>query len=199
MTVLDHVPYGALWASFGVGHSLLAGASRHTGLGRVFGVGHRLAYNLAAAIHIALVYGIGRFVLARGHASWAMPRPVVLAMVALAVAGAGVVLRAVSSYDRAAFLGAAHLRGADGDDDAPLKTTGLNQHVRHPLYLGGLLLLWSGAMSAFGTATAILGTIYIVLGSCSEERRLVRRFGSEYSDYRRRFPALVPCGGRDCD
>jgi protein-S-isoprenylcysteine O-methyltransferase Ste14 len=192
MTLIDHVIYAALWASFGIGHSLLTGASRGTGLGRTFGRGHRLAYNVGALLHLALVYGIGRVVLAHEDVDWPVQHPVSVAMLVAAGVGVAIILLAVRRYDRAAFLGTAQLRGAEGDDDAPLNVAGLNRFVRHPLYLGVLMVLWSGATSPFGAATALWGTTYILLGSRAEERRLVARFGTAYSDYRHRVPGLLP-------
>ena len=192
MTPTQHLAYAALWGSFGFGHSLLAGATKGRGLGAVFGRGHRLFYNMLAVLHLALVYGVGRFVLAAGDEAWPIAWPVRVAMLALAIGGLVVLFGAIASYPRSTFLGTAQWSGKGEDKDVPLHRDGLNRYVRHPLYFGALMLLWSGATSQFGFATALWGSLYLVIGSRKEEARLVQIYGSAYVTYIRRVPGLVP-------
>ena len=74
-------------------------------------------------------------------------------------------------------------------------TTGVYSVVRHPQYLGGLLahvgisLLLSGFYSLISTPLIVL---IVCLISRKEEKELIREFGEEYEDYRRRVPMLIP-------
>jgi protein-S-isoprenylcysteine O-methyltransferase Ste14 len=76
-----------------------------------------------------------------------------------------------------------------------LVTTGIYAHVRHPQYLGFLLLtlginfLWT----TFSTLILwpILALLYYRLAK-EEEKDIEAKFGEEYREYRRRVPMFIP-------
>ena len=69
--------------------------------------------------------------------------------------------------------------------------------VRHPLYLGVLMLIWaSPVLTADRLLFNVLWTAWIVLGTILEERDLVADFGDVYRDYQRKVPMLIPWRGR---
>jgi protein-S-isoprenylcysteine O-methyltransferase Ste14 len=76
-----------------------------------------------------------------------------------------------------------------------LQTTGIYARLRHPSYAGmigamlGICLL-AGTMLMWATAVAWFLLMRLMIAF--EERELLSRFGSAYTDYRRRVPALLP-------
>jgi protein-S-isoprenylcysteine O-methyltransferase Ste14 len=79
----------------------------------------------------------------------------------------------------------------------PLKfrTPGLYRIVRHPLYVGWLMVFWAApVMTSTHLVFALATTGYILLAIQLEERDLVR-YHAEYAEYRRQVPMLVPLAG----
>lgn len=196
MTPLDHALYALAWASFAVGHSILAGDAMKAAMAPLFGRGYRLVYNGVALIHIGAVWALGKCILAADVAPFERPLALVVLQIGLAFLGAVVLLWALSGYDRGRFVGTAQLKDQDAPDDEPLRISGLNKHVRHPLYAGAILLLAGLIADPFSAATAIWGSLYFIFGGKIEERRLHARYGAAYAEYVARTPMLIPFAKR---
>ena len=81
-------------------------------------------------------------------------------------------------------------------EDQELVTRGAYGLVRHPVYLG-VLLIWLGLTVAFLSPIALIITaVYVVpsylLYMLSEERMMKEEFGDAYARYCRRVPMLLP-------
>lgn len=83
--------------------------------------------------------------------------------------------------------------------EAQFRTPLLYRYVRHPLYLGLLLGLWSMSVMTAGHLLFSLGlSLYIIIGITFEERDLLRQFGERYRIYRRDVGMLIPRGKSPC-
>lgn len=102
---------------------------------------------------------------------------------------------ALIKYDIGRFAGVTQLFTGEqlsSESNEPLQIGGLNRWVRHPLYTGAFLMLWGGAINSFELWTAIWGSVYLVIGTLFEERKLVRIYGHEYRQYQQQVPRYFP-------
>lgn len=144
-----------------------------------------LVANLAAFV----LFVVSLLICARSSAA-SMALPLALAGCVLALAGAAVVLRS-----RAA-LGTAWSFLPKADQDTDLVTTGPYRLVRHPIYLG-FVLLATGQALAFGSGPALLTALFGLVPTFAwrartEETVLSRTFGERYAVYRRRTKMIIP-------
>jgi methanethiol S-methyltransferase len=72
-------------------------------------------------------------------------------------------------------------------------TPSLYKLVRHPLYVGWLVIFWAApTMTAAHLVFALMTTAYILVAIQLEERDLAVAFPNDYPDYRRKTPMLLP-------
>ena len=113
----------------------------------------------------------------------------------LVLAGAVWVLRAMRGYDLGEFIGTLQLKFGRQPQPHSLNVSGLNAQGRHPLYFGTLLVVW-GVFLLFPTDAALavagVSTLYLIVGSKLEERKLEQQFGEAYRSYQRNVPMLFP-------
>lgn len=75
----------------------------------------------------------------------------------------------------------------------PLMTGGLYQYSRHPVYFFSLIVLWLLPLMSWNILALAIGvTLYTLIGSRFEERKLVGEFGQTYIDYRKVTPWIIP-------
>ena len=198
MNYLEYSIYALLWLSFGVIHSVLASSSAKSLLHPFFGKSYRLCYNLFSALYIGLVLIAGHQWLGANSMSFEINNEFDFIITGCRWVGIGVVLAALTQYDLGRFGGLTQIQqGIDrqGDEEA-LHVTGMHRYVRHPLYLGVYLFFWGGIVDEFGLQTALWGSLYLLIGTWFEERRLIARYGRSYIEYREKVPSIFPIRGR---
>jgi len=195
VTVFDHLLYASVWIGFGASHSLLASESIKAGLAQL-GNWYRLSYNIVALVSIMAVVGFGEHWLPRPDLAFI--QPFWLQAMRWVFFGVGAVLLVVAfrGYDLPRFIGLRQIRETDAQEDEPLRLNGLHRYVRHPAYLASFMLLWGRVGTEAQLATAIWGSLYLIIGMQFEERRLVRLYGDAYRDYQARVPQVLPWKGR---
>jgi protein-S-isoprenylcysteine O-methyltransferase Ste14 len=118
---------------------------------------------------------------------WAATGPAAVALTAIQVVG---ILLSVGSARRLDVLDLAGVnQGFDRPTSRPagLVSNGVYGLVRHPIYLGWLLLVWPApVMTGTRLVFAAVSTAYLVAAVPLEERALRRLFGSQYDAYARR-------------
>jgi protein-S-isoprenylcysteine O-methyltransferase Ste14 len=75
----------------------------------------------------------------------------------------------------------------------PFRVPAFYKYVRHPLYIGWATAFWATpTMTAGHLLLAATLTIYMALAARVEERDLIKFFGRQYEEYRRRVPMFLP-------
>jgi len=105
-----------------------------------------------------------------------------IAFAAIQLAGLWIIAGAVRAIDPLELSGIRHERAAQG-----LQTSGLYRLVRHPLYLGWVLVVFGAAqLTGDRFAFAVISSAYLCIAVPWEERSLERTFGEEYARYKKR-------------
>jgi methanethiol S-methyltransferase len=185
-----------LLALFGVQHSVMARRSFKRWLtGFVPRAVERSTYLLATSVVLAVLFLLWRPI--PQPIVWLADRPVAADLLtALFWLGWALLLFSSFLINHFELFGLqqvfARLTGR-AIPDMEFRTPLLYRHVRHPLYLGLLLGLWSApAMSAGHLLFATGASAYILIGVWFEERDLVAQFGERYRRYRKEVGMLLP-------
>jgi len=149
----------------------------------------RLAYNAVAAATLAVP--AAAYMWANATSALLVDWPDYLIALQLVIVLAAVMLFVLTArvYDMREFMGLQgpiHVAMANLTFDGPLRI------VRHPWYLGILLLIWSRDLTSVDIALNIAVSVYLVIGTILEERKLVAAYGQKYSDYQKSTPMLLP-------
>lgn len=113
---------------------------------------------------------------------------------------AGLVLSVVSAaaidmWDLAGVRQVYPVSARDARADTEFKTTGPYGWVRHPIYLGWLLIVFAvGHMTATRFLFAIVSSVYLLVAIPLEERSLLAATGGAYERYRERVRFKVVPG-----
>ncbi len=153
---------------------------------------YRLAFNILASLLILpilwLTYHAPGPVLWRwqGIAAWLANGLALAALLGFWIS--------LKSYDMQEFLGLRqlqlHVRKVEDQEHFHLSP--FHRHVRHPWYFFGLVLVWTRDMNATTLLSGVFITLYFVIGSRMEEKKLLVYHGDTYRRYMARVPGLLP-------
>ena len=109
----------------------------------------------------------------------------------LAIAG---FIWSLRSYDSAEFFGTRQLNEGrvDVTEKESFKLSVLHRYVRHPWYSLALVLIWTRDMNVAFLISAIMLSLYFILGSRLEENKLTAFHGDQYRLYQKHVAALIP-------
>ena len=99
-------------------------------------------------------------------------------------------------YSWARFWGISQIKagraGSSLADSSTFVVSGIHRIIRHPWYLGGILIVWAQDMSASTILINMVISVYFMIGAVLEERKLVLEFGEKYREYQRTVSMLFP-------
>jgi protein-S-isoprenylcysteine O-methyltransferase Ste14 len=99
-------------------------------------------------------------------------------------------------YDLFQFLGFRQIQTGSSHnvltEAGNLDTRGILDIIRHPWYLGAILLVWVRDLDTSTLITNIILTTYLIVGTVLEERKLIMAYGDDYRQYQKRVSMLFP-------
>lgn len=173
--IVAFVPTLALLGTSGAGRGV-----KHAGEGGYLVIAN-IMWNLTL---LTMVY-------LRGHRLALLPGGGPLRLAGLAVLAAGAFVRTAAMLQ----LGRRFSLHVALQEQHALRTTGLYARIRHPSYLGLLLLMLGLALtleSQLGIWATVVAGLMMRGRMAREERFLMGQFGDEYRDYMSRTSRLVP-------
>ena len=100
------------------------------------------------------------------------------------------------NYDSLSFFGVRQMLnfGKKKENNSPggIKRNGLLGIIRHPMYFALILYLWCQTFRVTDIVINVVLTIYVIIGTKLEERKLVLEFGDTYIKYQQEVPMLIP-------
>jgi methanethiol S-methyltransferase len=204
-TSLDGAPTAPLGYALLVNVSLLAAfAIQHSGMARpafkrwwtriVPEAAERSTYVLLSSLALAALYVFWQPI---GGVVWsAAPGIVRSAVICLYLLGWALLLYVTFLIDHFDLFGLKQVWRRLGDKvyRAPVfRTPSLYKLVRHPLYIGWLIIFWAAPTMTVSHLLFALGTTgYILVAIRWEEHDLESAFGAVYADYKSRTPMILP-------
>ena len=151
---------------------------------------YRLSYTLVVSILLAFILWYQYSF--KSPLLWNIPMLKLPAVLLLILPGGLIMYISLKKY----FVLLSGIRAVYEKSPVPeLKINGIHRYVRHPLYTGTIMVVW-GFYFLFphlnNLIAVILLTLYVIIGIRFEEKKLIVEFGTQYLDYKKRVPALVP-------
>ncbi|MBE0522346.1 MAG: isoprenylcysteine carboxylmethyltransferase family protein [Candidatus Methanoperedenaceae archaeon] len=188
---MEPVPLFVLYfAGFAFIHSILAADYIKNKVRITLGEGfrfYRLVYSLLSVLTFAPAFYIWIRYSASTPPVYSIPQWLYPVIVLIRLAGAGLFTYAVFQTDLLDFVGIRQKKAN------VLITKGAYALVRHPLYMGGIMVLITKMVMTLLDITAVLlVSVYLIAGAFIEERRLLRLFGKEYEKYSDEVSMFIP-------
>ena len=186
-----------LFSAFALHHSIFARDAVRAFVRRmVFAPLERSVYVWVASLMLIGVCYAWRPV---AGVAWQIPSPWNWAMVPVQLVGVWLTLRATAVIDGLELAGLRQVLDPNSQPPTPnsqmeFKTDGPYGWVRHPIYLGWILLVFAvGTMTMTRLVFAAISSLYIVIAIPFEERTLRAHAGGGYENYMKRVPwKLIP-------
>jgi hypothetical protein len=168
-----------IFSAFALHHSLFARARVKAWLG------HACPAHLLRSLYVWIASALLILVLVLwqrvGGAVYDLSGWRALAPTAVQATGAWLTVQSVRAIDPLELAGIRPGRGSAG-----LQTTGPYQVVRHPLYLGWMLMVFGAAhLTGDRVAFAAMSSFYLIVAIPWEERSLEQSFGEPYARYKK--------------
>lgn len=185
----------AMWLAYFVLHSLLASLSVKKLLDERFPSltpYYRISFNLFAVVsllpQLTLMMAWRGSTIIQWSGWWS------ILMNGIALLAVVMFYHSMRFYDMPEFMGIRQVKNRlhDINDTTPMCISPYHRFVRHPWYSFALVLIWTRDMDSLQLISSIAITLYFILGSRLEEKKLLVYYGEQYSSYQKLVPGLLP-------
>lgn len=192
--LLQHFLLALYWMLFCALHSILATSKFKVFFKRYFPnvfAYYRLVYTLFAVLTLALVVAFQTGM--KNIFVYQPVLPLTVAAALLLLAGLTIMLICIRKY----FINLSGIKSLVWEKEIKneLRIDGIHRYLRHPLYLGTFITIWSLflmlPLSSLLVANLAI-TVYTCYAITWEEKKLVKEFGDAYRHYQRSVPKLFP-------
>ena len=155
---------------------------------------YRLIFNLVALVSVIPVMVYEQWL--RGPILFRWEGFLILFQVILLISALLLFLAGARHYDLLQFSGLRQIKTGSSHntltETGELDTTGILDITRHPWYLGGILIIWTRDIDISALVTNIILTLYFIVGTVLEERKLLIEYGDDYRRYQEKVSMLIP-------
>lgn len=99
-------------------------------------------------------------------------------------------------YDSLSFFGVRQILNfrkiREVNPSNEIKRRGLLGIIRHPMYFALIIYLWCQTHKLSDIVVNTVLTVYIIIGTKLEEKKLILEFGETYLKYQKEVPMLIP-------
>jgi len=196
---MEYLILGLLWSIWCIIHSGMISLTVTNYLKKRLGDYfrfYRLFYNLVALTTLVIIIpystNLKEQVLFRWDGYWLIVQLSLLIIVIILLISGG------RKYDMLQFLGLRQIKSGRSHSTLnktdEIDTSGILSITRHPWYLGAIIFIWIDFKDLY-ISTSIINiilTIYLVIGTVFEERKLINEYGDKYRDYKAKVSMLFP-------
>jgi steroid 5-alpha reductase family enzyme len=191
----DVMALALCWTGYFALHSLMASLSVKHRIANHFPDAmpyYRLTYNIIATLTLLPILWLSYR--NPGTPLWQWQGAAAWLANGLSLAALGCFWLSLKYYDMQEFLGFRQVRFQvrKVEDQEHFHLSAFHRYVRHPWYFFALILIWTRDMNASTLLSSVMMTLYFIIGSRLEERKLLDYHGDVYRNYMARVPGLIP-------
>ncbi|MEI6695481.1 MAG: protein-S-isoprenylcysteine methyltransferase [Bacteroidota bacterium] len=99
-------------------------------------------------------------------------------------------------YDALSFFGIRQILNLGKTNEIKpsneIKKRGLLGMMRHPMYFALIIYLWCQTTKMADIVVNTVLTVYVIIGTILEEKKLLLEFGDTYIQYQKEVPMIIP-------